>query len=266
MEMNLNNPWVYEELAKPEKSTCLTDELIDRILALPHDALRQDLEQIIRYHISWGCDDISDEYDNETFDGSLFNALILIAEVGTPDSSLETVLDVMRQSSEFLLCHICDCGHHVFPPTLYKLGQHRLDRLLAFVKEEGVDTYSKCEVFPAVVQIALRQPERREEVVDWFRQVLRFATETLPEGDAFDSELAGLQVCDIIDLQATELKPELEALFETGFVCEGICGSYTSVIRDLSDSCYIGRLEDCILDIHERYEDFRERFKDKLEC
>ena len=74
MEMNLKNPWVYEELAKPENNTHLTDELIDKILAFPHDALRQDLEQIIRYHISLGCDDIPDEYDNETFDGSLFNA------------------------------------------------------------------------------------------------------------------------------------------------------------------------------------------------
>ena len=99
------------------------------------------MEQIIRYHISLGCDDIPDEYDNET---------------------------------------------------------------------EGVDIYAKCEVFPAVVQIGLRHPERREEVIEWFRQVLRFATEDLPEGDAFDSELAGLLVCDIIDLQAVELKPELD--------------------------------------------------------
>ena len=104
-------------------------QLIDKILAFPHDALRQDLEQIIRYHISLGCDDIPDEYDDETFDGSLFNALMLIAEVGTPDSSLDAVIDVMRQSCEFIECHICDCGHQVFPPTLYKLGQHQLDRL-----------------------------------------------------------------------------------------------------------------------------------------
>ena len=135
---------------------------------------------------------------------------MLIAEVGTLDASLDAVLDVMRQSSEFLECHICVLGHQVFPPTLYKLGQHQLDRLLAFVKEEGVDIYAKCEVFPAVVQIGLRHPERRKEVIEWFRQVLRFATEDLPEGDAFDSELAGLLVCDIIDLQAIELKPELE--------------------------------------------------------
>ena len=230
---------------------------------MPHDALRQDLEQIIRYHISLGCDDIPDEYDSETFEGSLFNALMLIAEVGTPDSSLDAVLDVMRESSEFLLCHICDCGHYVFLPTLYKLGKHSLDRLLSFVKEKGVDTYAKCEVFPAVVQIGLRQSERHEEVIEWFRQVLRFATEALPEGDAFDSELVGLLVCDIIDLQATELKPELDALLETGFVSSEICGSYATVIRDLSDIRHLGWLEDCILDIHERYEEFRERFDEE---
>ena len=126
-----------------------------------------------------------------------------------------------------------------------------------------MDTYAKCELFPVVVQIGLRQPERREEVIEWFRQVLCFATEVLPQGKAFDSELAGLLVCDIIDLQATELKPELDALFETGFVCEGICGSYASVIRDLSDLRHLGRLDDCILDIHERYEDFRERCEDE---
>ncbi len=43
----------------------------------------------------------------------------------------------------------------------------------------------------------------------------------------FDSELAGLLVSDIIDLRAVELKPELDALFETGFVSSGVsarCG------------------------------------------
>ena len=100
------------------------------------------------------------------------------------------------------------------------------------------------------------------QVIDWFRQVLRFATETLPESDAFDSELAGLLICDIIDLQATELKPELDALFETGLVCCGICSSYSSVIRDLNDLRHLGCLEDCVLDIHERYEIFRDRCED----
>ena len=48
-----------------------------------------------------------------------------------------------------------------FVPTLYKLASSRLDKLLAFTKEEGLYWLPKAEVFPTVVQIALRQPERR---------------------------------------------------------------------------------------------------------
>ena len=52
MEMNLKNPWVYEELAKPENNTHLTDELIDKILACPHDALLGLLTQVLMRYLT----------------------------------------------------------------------------------------------------------------------------------------------------------------------------------------------------------------------
>lgn len=262
-DLSLNYPWLQVELSKEENSIYLKDELTDRILALPSEALHHDLEQLILYHIGLTCDGIPDDYDNGHFNGTLSNSLMLLAEVGTPDTSLDIVLEVMRQNEEFFDYHICDAGHEVFPPTLYKLAQHSLDRLMSYVKEEGLYTYAKCEVFPAVVQIALRQPERRQEVVEWFREVLRFATEHLPECKAFDSELAGLLVCDVIDLQAIELESDLKALFDTGLVNLGCCGTYTSVIRDLCDPRHAGRLDDCILDLHDRFDDMRRRFDKK---
>lgn len=259
-ELSLNYPWLQEELLKEENAIYLKDELTDRILALPPDALRHDLEQLILYHIALTCDGIPDDYDNGHFNGTLCTSLMLLAEVGTPDTSLDVVLEVMRQNEEFFDYHVCDAGHEVFPPTLYKLAQHSLGRLMSFVKVEGLYTYAKCQVFPAVVQIALRQPERRQEIIEWFRQVLRFATEHLSECKAFDSDLAGLLVCNVIDLQATELQPELKSLFDTGLVDLGCCGTYTSVIHDLGDPRHAGRLVDCILNIHDRFNDMRRRF------
>jgi len=259
-EITLNHPWVHDELAKPENNLYLKDELIDRILALPPDTLRHDLEQLILFYIGQTCDNVPDEYDVEHYDGTLSSAVMLLAEVGTPETSLDVILEVMRQNEDFLEYHICDIAHEVLAPTLYKVGQHSLNRLLSYIKEEGLYTYAKCEAFPAVVQIALRQPERRQEVVEWFRQVLRFATESLPECKAFDSTLAGLLVCDVIDLQATELKPELEALFETGLVDCGSCGTYASVIRDLGNPRFAGHLDDCLLDIHDRFDNLHQRY------
>lgn len=262
-ELSLNYPWLQDELSKEENALYLKDELTDRILSLPPDALRHDLEQLILYHIGLTCDGIPDDYDNGYLNGTLSNALMLLTEVGTPDTSLDVVLEVMRQNEKFFDYHICDAGYEIFPPTLYKIGQHSLDRLMSFVKEEGLYIYAKCQVFPAVVQIALRQPERRQEVIEWFRQVLQFATEHLPECKAFDSELAALLVGYVIDLQTIELEFDLKALFDTGLVNLGCCGTYTSVIRDLHDPRYAGRLDECILDIHERFDDMRRRFDNK---
>ncbi|MBR1463215.1 MAG: hypothetical protein IJ604_07555 [Prevotella sp.] len=258
--VSLHYPWLQEELAKPENDVCLKDELTDRILALPHEELRQDLEQLIIYHIGLTCDYSLEAYDNWEYNGTLSTALMLIAEVGNDTTSLDAVLEVMRQSVDFFDYHFGDSAHEVLPPTIYKLGQHQLDRLLSLVKEEGLSTHAKYQLFPAVVQIALRQPERRSDIVEWFRQVLRFATNHIKETKAFDSTLAGLLMCDVIDLQAIELQPEVKALFDTNLVDLGICGKYGSVIRDMSNPRHAGHLDDCILDIHERFEDMRRRF------
>ena len=256
----LFHPWVRDELSKEENNIYLRDELTERLLALPHDELRHDLEQIVLDILKKTCDGIPDDYDKDHFDGSLCSSIILLGEVGTTENSLPLILEVMRQSSDFLDYHFSDAAHEALVPTLYKLGQNSLDLLMNFVKEEGLYIFFKCQIFPVAVQIALRQPERRPEIIEWFREVLRFSATHVKENKTFDSGLNGLLVCDVIDLQATELKPELQALFDTNLVDLSCCGRPSSVMRDLSNPLHAARLDDCILDIHERFHDMRRRF------
>ena len=63
-EIHLSYPWIQDELSKTENAIYLKDELTDRILALPHDALRQDLENLMMYHIGLTCDGIPEGYDD----------------------------------------------------------------------------------------------------------------------------------------------------------------------------------------------------------
>lgn len=259
-EIHLNYPWIQDELSKTENAIYLKDELTDRILALPHDALRQDLENLMMYHISLTCDGIPEGYDDGQYNGLLSSCVMLIAEVGNADSSLDCVLEVMRQSEDFFDYHLGDSSHEVFVPTLYKLASSRLDKLMAFTKEEGLYWLPKAEVFPTVVQIALRQPERRAEVIEWFRQALHFCINHVEEAKAVDNEVAATMICDLIDLQAVELLPEINALFDTGRVNLSNCGRREEVLRDIVNPKYAGRLDDCILDIHDRFEDMHHKF------
>ena len=190
--LQLTTPdWFYEELDRPENEIYLKDELVNRILELPHELVRENLERIILYHIGLTCEGIPEDYEKDGFTGIVGNSVILLSEVGNSDSSLEVVLELLRQDDDFFHYHFGDAGNEIVTPTLYLLGQHRLDRLMELVKEEGLDTYSKGEVFPAVTLIGLRQPERRDEILRWYREVIHFAIVKLPETQWFDSDLAG---------------------------------------------------------------------------
>lgn len=257
--VELENPIVGEVLCDPKNAQYLKPKQIDTLLALPHDSLRRDLENIILYHIGIGCDGIPDEVMDADFNGVIGSAVMLLAEVGNSDSSLDVVLEVLRQSYDFCEYHISDSGGELFIPTIYKLGQNRLDKLMAFMKEEGLDSFNKCYVPTAVSFIAHQDADRREEVIEWFRELLIFATEKLPETQFVDCSLAGYITNDLMDIKAKELLPEIKAMFDTGLVNLGICGKYDVVKEDITDnqdSC----CQEYVTDIYERFDDMRKRF------
>ena len=141
-----------------------------------------------------------------------------IVIIGAGPAGLTAGLELLRQNSNFYENHFGDAGNQYFTPTIYLLGQNRLNKLMNFVKEEGLDTFSKYRVFPAVTQIALHQPSRRDTIVEWYREVIRFATKKLPDTQWFDNVLAGMILHDVIDLQASELLPDIKKMFDTGLV------------------------------------------------
>lgn len=260
--LQLNGPeWLYSELQKTEYSLYLPDELTDRILALPRDIVRHDLEQMVLYHIGLTCDGIPDDYDPDGYTGILSNCVILLGEVGNEESSLDVILELLRQTHDFKDYHFGDAGDEIFVPTLYLLGQNRLDKLMNFIKEEGLETFCKYYVFPAVAHIALVQPERRKEVIEWFREALRFATKMLPNTQWIDSDLAGLMLNDLLDLQAKELLPEIREMFATGLVDLGACGDFADVSRMIANPHYIGDPSDHETDIYKRYADMKRRWE-----
>lgn len=260
--MQLESPeWFYRELQSTDNAIYLPDELTDRILALPRDTVRHDLEQIVLYHIGLTCDGIADDYAPDGYTGTVANSVMLLGEVGNEDSSLDVVLEVLRQSRDFMDYHFADAAHEIIVPTLYLLGQNRLDKLMSYIKEEGLDTFCKCHVFPAVAQVALAQPERRDEVNAWFREAIRFATKMLPQTQWFDTDLAGLMLHSLIDLQAKELLPELREMFATGLVDLGACGDFAEMTRIIANPRYVGNAADCITDIHERFAYMKRRWE-----
>ncbi|MFQ9996341.1 MAG: hypothetical protein ACLRV7_04635, partial [Hoylesella buccalis] len=230
----IKHEWLLQELSKKENAFGLEDELTDRILALPKEESRQDLEQILAFNLGLTCDEDFTDADDEDFIGIVSSCILLLGEVGNSDSSLDLVLEVMRLSPDFYEYHFGDFGPDILVPTLNKLGQHRTDKLLDYCKEAGLYTYAKCQAITALASIGVLQPDRRDEIVGLFRELLVFAAEHLAENTTFTPTMAGLMTCDVMDLQARELLPELKNLYDTGLVDEGIAGHFSEIEKQLT--------------------------------
>lgn len=259
MVLNVENKGLVSTLFDPANFSGLSDEDTDRILAMPHDTLRRDLKQIILFHTGETCDGILEDLWEADNGSPITHALFLLGEIGD-EGSLDVVLETLRQSSEYSDFHFGDLMTEIYTPTLYKLGKDRLDKLMEFAKEKGLDTFNHVKIFPPIAYLAYLHPERRNEVIEWFREILRFATEKLPETQYFDSELAGMILSDLIDLKAEELLPEIKAMFDTGLVSLACCGDYEKVEKDIL-SLKQTHWYEYPMEIHERFAELRKRWK-----
>ena len=226
--LEVENPTLLQTISGPD-NVCLSDAQVDEILSRPHDSLRRDLEKILLFNIGLSCDGITKEMSSEPFSGVIGHCVMLLGEVGNDSSSLNAVLELLRQNDDFLDYHIADSSMEIIVPTIYKLAKNKLDALMDFMKETGLVNFWKFTVAYAVAQISFFEPDRRTEVIDWFKELLTSINRDFPSATYTDAMLNGLIVSDLIDIEATELLSEIKTMYDNGFVNLMTCGDFTEV-------------------------------------
>lgn len=120
-----------------------------------------------------------------------------------------------------------------FWDPLLRIGNNQLGKFKTFVLTPNLDTYSRAEIVTTVTQIALHYPKRRDEVIEWFREIMRTFIQSGPESGIIDSDQIGLMISDITEIQGIELIDEIEQLYNLGYVSKGISGSFESIKEDI---------------------------------
>lgn len=130
------------------------------------------------------------------------------------ESSLNIILEIMRQSPTFLsaYCHLVRDEATI--TIIYQLGQNQLPLLLSFMKEDGIAPFGKEDICSAVAQIAINNPERRLEIVNWFCQLLNFYYDQF--GHEEDNNIAIIDYITntLINIRAIETLPILEKIYK----------------------------------------------------
>jgi len=180
------------------------------------------------------------------------HAIMLLAELRAGES-LPKVLEVLRQDEDFLDFWFSDHLTGTLWEPIYYLGNQQLDVLSDFVQEPGVTTYAKTAVSSAVSHVFYHQPERSEEVMQWYAQLFDFFADSVPEDNVIDSDTIALIICNVIDMNLKELLPRIKTLYQKQYVAEGISGDYPSVEKDINKPQKYPEKYD-LLNIVERYE------------
>ena len=258
--LDVRHPELLQILCDPENALSIPDDRLDWIMSLPRDEVREDLEKILLFNIGLSCDGIPEDMEDGEFSGVVGNAARLLGEVGNDTTSLDTVLEVLRQSHDFMEYHICDSGDFLLSVPLCKLGRNRLDRLMDFMLETGLVNFNKSYVSEAVKEMVCAEPGRRAAIIDWFSTLLSHINKDFPNAPYTDPELNGVIVSAIMDLSAVELLPQVKTLYDNSFADLTMCGPFREVKKTmLTDSRPLE--SELILDLKEGYAHQRYMFK-----
>ncbi len=211
-------------------------QILRDILALPRETLLQDLETVLRDSL---CrfdffSDNMDEAGDWQAEATSFplHALLLLTELRATEK-LPLLLDHLRQGDAFLEFWYSDHTTETLWQFIYHLGQEQLELLKDFVLERDVHYSAKWIVLNAASQMGQHLPAKKQEVLDWFKAVAQHFIENHEDAFLADPVVGAHIVCDLCDLQAVKLLPEIKQMYELGLVEEEIPGSYQSVEHDI---------------------------------
>ncbi|SHI95072.1 SEC-C motif-containing protein [Arenibacter nanhaiticus] len=207
------------------------EEKLNKILSLPKDSLINDLElvlldSIVRYGYFKKLDE-ENGWDEEKMN-FVVHAVYLLGELEAAEC-LETIFDVLSQSDAYFDLFLGDFLTSAIWEPIYKIAINDLEACKEFMYTPGLDTYARTTITDVLEQLALHHPERREEVLTWYRDVIQFFLDSSLEDNVIDSDVIALLICNVIDIHGAELLPEIEQLFERGLVSQGICGAWKEV-------------------------------------
>ncbi len=229
----------------------IDQQIVADILDLPRETLIADLEMVVDDSMARLEVFAEMDWDVQTHE-VVMHAMLLLVELND-EKSLDIMLDVLRQDYDYLEIWFGDFITDGFWEILYPVAHDKLDILYDFIMEPNGYTYSKSCVSQMVEQIVLHQPERRAEVVGWYKRVFDFWIANIENDDVIDNELIAFLVSDAVKIKLSELKPEITKLFELNLVARGVCGNLERCLKDINSPATINLKHDIFNSITERY-------------
>lgn len=207
-------------------------QLLRDILALPRKTVVEDLERILTDAID-RYEYFSNKEYHEEKQSFVIHALFLLNELKS-EESLPKILSFLEYQHDVVHFWIGLHQTETLWQCLYGLGAENCSLLKQFLMKPGIDTYCKTPGSQALCQIALHQPQKRNEIAAIYQEIFTLFLETSADGNLLDTDFLGFAIGNTIYCGFQELLPIIKKLYDKGYVSTSINGNYASVVKDFT--------------------------------
>jgi hypothetical protein len=211
--------------------------VLKQILLLPRETLIADLHKVVYDSIA-RFEYFSGELRwHATTHEFLMHALHLLTELKS-EESLDVLLDVLRQDEDYLECWFGDTLMESVWECFYVLGFNKLNEFKSFLFEPNHSSQARAIISEVVSQIALHNPERKNEIINWYGEIIEEILARKDDEKIIDTDWIAFIICDLLDIDAVELIPLIKKLFDEELVSEDVCGIYKGIEEEFKTKKY----------------------------
>lgn len=242
-----------EVLYSPEYIDRLSENEITRILSLPRESLIDDLIHILYVEMGNTAGKMSKMLWNPDYISPLTHVIFLLGELRA-ERALEALLEVLRQSFAFQDFHFGSVSRakKIIPLTLYQIGRNQLPALRDYGRELDLEPYMRIHLFHAMSYLLWYEKDRSEEVIDWFRGIMRYYHNNADNPRLYDSTLIAMIACVLADVRSIELIPEIKLFYDEKIANLTYSGDMEDLMDQGKDTAWTIK-EYALMNIFERY-------------
>ena len=175
-------------LEKLYSNNVISNDDLTEILTFDKTLLTQDCHAIINF-CSIYYDTMEHDFDDDDYVSYnlLIYALFLLKEIDAKDQ-LQLILDILHWSEEKLDYWFHDIFTEFYWVFVYHFGILEIDKLVHFLKQKNLESFSKEQVAQAIYQIYLHNPYSATIISDYWTELLEFYN-CLPKEDEIVDEI-----------------------------------------------------------------------------
>jgi hypothetical protein len=220
-----NPPTLHHKIAENLfKNKTLTIEELEEILSCKKTTLTKDLHKIILF-----CSNELDDIDDDISYNLLYYTLFLLKEIET-ENQLNLILDILKWSDDKIDFWFGDLFTEYYWCLIYHFGQHQIETLADFLKQEEIETFCKEQVSLALYQIYLKNSDKQNSISTIWTELLEFYN-TIPENsESIDHTYLAFFVSYIF--QPNDYKQQLiKNLYNKEYIDLSVNGDYDELFK-----------------------------------